>query len=176
MYKCTRQTYILCWRMWSSCSTTRSALPKTLPLRFCANILLPGLLNTDEIRVAVCKERNNRHQIFESPSAVAAERRTTAESMLPTRSSGYTVLSPQKSLRPARGAAPRSERDAHRAAPEQRSGEPLSDSIGVACNRLLILTRPAALCVFLSTWQWGQITGTPQATGSLSSSYQTPTS
>lgn len=104
----------------------------------------------------VWKEWNNRHQIFESLPVVAAQRRSAAESMLPTWSSGYTVLSPQWSLRPAWGAALPSERDAHRATPEQRSAEPLSDSIGVACNRLLILTRPAALCVFLRTWQCGR--------------------
>lgn len=128
---------------------------------FCANILLSGLLNTEKI-----KSRCVKSEIIDT-RYLSLYRRwllSAAESMLPTCSSGYTVLSLQWRLRPAWGAALPSEREAHRATPcGLRS--PFSDSIGVACNRLLILARPAALCVLLSTWQWGrsQELGRPQA-------------
>lgn len=99
--------------------------------------------------------------ISSSHAAVLANK-----SMLLTRSSGYTVLCSYRS-----GGTSLLSRDA-RGSSSLRSVSPLSDSIGVACNRLLIQPCPAALCVSLYL-TIGQIIGPLQETSSVSAPYRT---
>lgn len=93
----------------------------------------------------------------------------TSKSMLLTRSSGYTVLSCYR--RWGQQKEPfYFKRDRERNS--LRSVQPFSNSIGVACNRLLIQPCPAALCVS-SHLTMGQITGPLQGTNSFSAAYHT---
>ena len=118
-------------------------------------------------RIRWCEKMKNRgHSTLSDTLLLISGRYTaalTSESMLLTRSSGYTVLCCSRGQH---------EGPLYRERNSLHTVESFSDSIGVACNRLPIQLRPAALC---APWHptIEQITGPLQGTSSFAASYHT---